>query len=142
MVRLARSQPNQDTASAPRSAVREHQHEQDRTTKDHLHVEAPEGAATVDKEDHWVALNLSRQGVHGTRDAQNAATSPSGFGHGEGVVSGSGSSRAAGGDQGTWGIYGDPSRENALENHADPKMDHTPHVAQVCADMKGVSAEM
>ena len=142
MVRLARSQPNRDTASALRSAVRERRHEQDRTARAHLHVEAPEGAATVDKEDHRAALSPSRQGVRGTRDAQNAATSPSGFGHGEDLASGSGSSRVAGGDQGTRGVHGDPIRESALGDHADPKTDRAPHVAQVRAHTKGASAEM
>ena len=104
-------------------------------------MEAPEGAATVDKEDHQAALNPSRQGVHGTRDAQNAATSPLGFGHSEDLASRSGSSHAASGDQGTWGVHGDPTHENALEDHANPKTDCALHVAQVHMDMKGVSTE-
>ena len=33
-------------------------------------MEAPEGAATMDKEDCWVALNPSRLAMCGRRDAQ------------------------------------------------------------------------
>ena len=141
MVHLVRSQPSWDIALAPQSAVHEHRHEQDHTAGAHLHVEVPEGVATMDKEDHQVALNPSRQGVHGTRDAQNAAMSPSGFGHGEDLASGSGSSHAASGDQGTRGVHGDPTCKNALEDHTNPKTDHAPHVAQVRTDTKGASTE-
>ena len=141
MVHLVRLQPSQNIALAPQSAIREHQHEQDRTAGAHLHVEAPEGAATVDKEDHQAALNPSRQGVHGTRDAQNVVTSPLGFGHSEDLASRSGSSRAVSSDQGTQGVHSDPTHENALEDHTNPKMDCAPHVTQVRVDMKGASAE-
>jgi len=135
-VHLARSPPNQHTALAPRSAVREHRHEQDRTAKAHLHGEAPEGAATVDKEDHQGASNPSRPCV----GAPNAATCPSGFGHGEDLASGNGNS-AASGDQGTRGVHGDPSRENVREDHDDPKTHRAPPDA-ARADTKGASAEM
>ena len=96
--------------------------------------------ATVDKEDHQVALNPSRPGMHEVRrGAQNAATSPLGFGHGEDPASRNGSS-ATGSGQGTWGGHGDPSRENALEDHNNPKTHPTD--IQVRADAKEASTEM
>ena len=96
----------------------------------------------MDKEDHRAALNPSRPGVHGMqKGAQNVMTSPSGFEHGEDPASRNGSSAASGG-QGTRGGHGDPSRENARENHDDPKTHCALQDVQVCTDTKAANAEM
>ena len=141
MVRLARSQPNQDIALAPQSSVRKHRHEQGHTAGAHLHVEAPEGVAIVDKEDRQAALNPSRLAVHGRRDVQNKVTSSSGFGHGEGLASGNGSSRAVSGDQGTWDVHGDLQGAILIsESFSSPNPIHTPSTP-AAASFEGAGGE-
>ena len=142
MTLLVRSPPSPDIALAPQLAFHEHRHGQDRTASARLRVEALEGAVNGDRQDRWGASTPSRAVGETQMDVQNEATSPLGYGHGGGLANGKDSMNAARCVQGTRGGHDDPSREGALEDHVDPKMDPVLQAAQARADTKAAIAGM
>ena len=91
---------------------------------------------------HWVGLvtwTIGRESRHTPAgEAQNEATPPLGSGHGGGLASGKDSINNVSRDQRTYSD--EPSREDALEEHHNHKMDRAVQAAQARADTKVVIA--